>query len=361
MKNRTAWILGMLVMIVSASTARLPSPGQAANTGEDVTFAMPDGWVAQALQGQGPEIKAHYVYMYRGAPYGEMYLSYEALAGTATLDRIFEQGLAKVRPNMPYYQARGTQKTTVGGMPAIVHDFSYMPSAAGVIFIARTYTMIAGSNVYTFFFQTVQNYFAAAQPYFARVMATVKAAPKAAPAPATPDKAATTTETPKRNPAWATPKPKDEGGLPALVEDAPEPSLYPDPFGRYAIKLPEGAVLQKTEENASWFKMPAARTSFIIHNCRSEETVNSLAASFGAGRKANGAPSVMAVDGREATVSLFTAKDAAGENLAWVVAAYKGSGLLIVINLPVRDYAGAQAWIRNFLRGVKFNAARPAL
>lgn len=181
--------------------------------------------------------------------------------------------------------------------------------------------------------------------------------PKGAAAPVNPPVTAPAAdEAPKRNPAWASPPAKAEGSLPALVEDQPEPGLYSDPFGRYKIKLPDGAVPQKTEDNASWYKMPAGKTLFIIHNCRGDETVTALAARFAAGKKANGAPTVLNVGGRETTVMLYTAKDSDGENLAWVVAAYKGAGLLVVVNLPVKDYAGAQAWIGALLRGVRFSA-----
>ncbi len=130
----------------------------AAKAGDEISYAMPGGWIAQALTGSGPEVKAHYVYYVQSLPYGEMYLSYHPLADGSTLDRAFDQGLANVRPSLPYYQARGTQKTAVNGLPAIVHDFSYMPGGAGVLFFSRTYTLLAGAGIYTFFFQTVQRY-----------------------------------------------------------------------------------------------------------------------------------------------------------------------------------------------------------
>ena len=106
-----------------------------------------------------------------------------SLTGTGTVDQVFQDGLAKLRPALPYYQSRGTQKINVGGMPTVVHEFSYMPAGTGVAFMARTYTMISGGSVYTFWFQTVPNYYQGVQAAFAQVMATVKAAPKPAPAP----------------------------------------------------------------------------------------------------------------------------------------------------------------------------------
>jgi hypothetical protein len=548
MKTGLALVLTGILATAHPAAAQFGAPGPAGQLGDDITYAMPQGWVVQPVQGGGPDMKAHYAFYYQGYPCGEMYLYSQPLAGSQTVEQVFQDGLAKVRPSLLYYQARGTQKINVGGMPTMVHEFSYAPAGGGVPFIARTYTLIAGAGVYTFFFQTVQNYFMSVQPAFAAVMATVKANPKPSPAATIPDAkppiapgggltgddlglnfdlpagwqlandpagakyrqydaggsqvaslfimkadqtagiaslmgapiesaldealnnrterefksydkyapaatvkrkiagytgivhdfsfelsgrpvayrwcafavprksdkpsvvvapevlpfafmsmmpertaevrkqwdaiidtmrpkgeaapvatpitapvtapvtAPAAEDAPKRNPAWATPPAKIEGGLPTLVEDQPEPGLFPDPFGRYKIKLPDGAVHQKTEDNASWFKMPAAKTIFIIHNCRTDETVPALAARFAAGKKANGTPTILNVGGREATVSLYTAKDPDGENLAWVVAPYKGAGLLIVISLPANDYAGAQAWIGALLRGVRFNA-----
>ena len=106
--------------------------------------------------------------------------------------------------------------------------------------------------------------------------------------------------------------------------------------------------------------MPAAKTQFIIHDCPNDGISAGLAARFAAGKKISGTPTALSVGGREATVSLYTAKGADGETQAWVVALYKGAGLLIVVNLPAKDYAGAQAWIGGLLRGVRFSALPPA-
>ncbi len=349
-------VVGIVLAVLSAGVPGFP---QAA--AEEITYTMPPGWAAQPVQGAGPDVKAHYVFLSGGRPYGEMYLYGPSPAAAEGLEATFNDGLTKLRPNLPYYQARGTLKMEIDGRPAIRHEFAYMPAGSGVMFAVRTYTLLVGQNVYTFFFQGLQTYGAAAGPYYDAVMASVTAAPKPAPVaplPTVPESA------PRRNPAWATPKrvptPKaetrTEGGLPVLAEEPAPGGLYTDPFGRYTVKLPETAVHQKTEDNAAWFQMPQAKTAFIIHNCPGDGTVASLAARFAAGKKEGGAPTVLTVDGREATVALFTAPDAAGLNMAWVTAGYKGSGLLIVVSLPAKDYAGAQDWIGGLLRGVRFNA-----
>lgn len=538
------------VVLISAVVIAAPAPAAvqapaAAQADVEIAYNMPPGWVVQPVQG-GPDLRAHYAYYYGGRPYGEMYLSQAAAPAGQTLDQVFQEGLGRVRPQLPNYQARGTQRATVGGAAAIVHEFAYTPAGGGVLFTARTYTIISGASVFTFFFQTVSDFAATLQAQCSLIMATVTfvARPAIAPAvnPVQPDPAAGVVEggqaalrpggglgvedmglsydlpagwkqvddpmgakyrcydpgggvtaslfiqkpeasaaslaalfgaspeetlatalrakvdeeyksyqgyTPAatvkriiagfpglvhdftfvinnhkvfyrwvlfavpqksdrpnvrvaptiqpfaflsgeperaaelarqwdaiidtmRVKAAATlpappepadkggqlappPRPKDktEGGLPELLLDGPDTGLYAEPFGRYRVALPEGAVQTKVEDNAAYFRMPAAKTTFIIHSYRQEETGARLAARFAEGRKLNGAPSTLNAGERSATVSLYTARDAAGENTVWVVALYPGSGLLIVVSLPAKDYAGAKDWISALLRGIQ--------
>ncbi len=525
-------IVGLALVLAVCAAAPPFSAAAGAPQAGDIDYTMPPGWVAQAVQG-GPEIKAHYTYLSAGRPYGEMYLSQQAVAAGLSLDQVFQEGLAKIKPNLPYYQARGTQKADLGGVPVIVHEFVYMPAGAGVMFVARTYTLVSGGSVFTFFFQTLTDYFSSMQGVFTQVMASVRPAPSPAPQttiptqfPAiTPPGGLTTVDDmglsfelpagwsasndpagakyrqhdaagsllssllvykpdpmagmevilgasiasaldatlktkiesefkkydrysalgtnkrkiggydglvhdltfetqgrsvsyrwcvfampqksdspttivapviqsfafmtmavnranelrrgwevildsmrPKGTPAplpgpaveikppaaEVRPKDVDAGGLPELVESGPEAGFYPDPFGRFKVRLPAGVAHVKTEENAATFKMPAPGTTFIIHSYRQEETGIRLAGRFAEGRKLNGAPSTMTVSGREAAVSLYTGANAAGENMAWVVALYPKSGLLIVVNLPAREYIGAKEWISSLVRGVSF-------
>lgn len=535
----------LLVLAIGAAAAPRDGIASAQAAAAEITYTMPAGWVAQALQG-GPELKAHYVLMSGGRPYGEMFLTQTALPVGQPLDAIFEEGLSRLRPQMPYYQARGTQRTTVAGRPAIQHDFVFMPSGAGVMFSGRSYTLAADDSVFTFYFQTVSSYAASVQASVAQAMATVKLVPKPV-APATnpaaippaanrPDRAAVrpdgslaaedmglaftlpagwrqeddpqgakyryygpggapwaslfilepektdglaalfggteddtldmalsskidreyktydryapvatakrkvagregrvhdftfqingrpvfyrwtiflvpgrsadptiqvaptvqpfaflTTEPARADelkrqwdaivdsmrprtadrpappipaadaPIQAPPAPpikpadKAEGELPDLQPEAPEAAgIYAEPFGRYRVALPEGAVQEKIEDHAAFYRMPAPRTAFIIHSFRQEDVGARLAARFAEGRKPNGLPSLMSAGGRNVSVSLYTARDEGGESLAWVVALYPGSGLLIVISLPAKDYPAAKGWIQALLRGVSF-------
>ncbi|MCX6561845.1 MAG: hypothetical protein NTZ26_15200, partial [Candidatus Aminicenantes bacterium] len=384
---------------------------------------------------------------------------------------MFEDALGRARPQMPYYQARSTQKVTIAGVPAVVHEFSYQPNAVGVSFIGRSYTFVSGATVFTFFFQALNEYAAALAGECTKVMSTLKPVSRPAPQPAAdqaanapiqnpaarpdgglaaedmglvyslpagwkrdddpagskyryfdtdgaplgsllifkpmnsqrlmdlfggteddildaalservdrelkgyeryqpaattkrkiagynglvhdftflnqgqpvfsrwvifgvPGKAADPTvkvaptvqqfaftvigvdrvaefkrqwdgildsmrvkgapvppPPPAKNEAHMPPVPpvkpelKTEGGLPDLQADEPGPGLYAEPFGRYQVALPGGAVQVKIEENAAYYKMPAPKTGFIIHSYRQDEIGPRLAARFAEGRK----------------------------------------------------------------------------
>jgi hypothetical protein len=153
----------------------------ASQTVDGLVYTMPPGWVMQPVQA-GPEVKAHYVFYYGGMPTGEMYLYQESLAGPRAVEQYFQEGLAKVKPILVYYQHLNTQKVNLAGIETIVHEFSYAP--AGAMFTARSYVMVVNNSGFNFFFQTASNYYPSMQSVFAQVMASVKAAPRPMPVPA---------------------------------------------------------------------------------------------------------------------------------------------------------------------------------
>ena len=554
------FIFGFVASFAVSGQLGLTATGQQAQ--DEISYTMPPGWLAQAVQGNA-ELKAHYVLMSGGRPYAEMYLSQSVAPAGQTIEQVFEQGLANVRPQLQYYQARGNQMVTIAGLPAVAHEFSYMPAGMGVIFIARTYTLVSGSSVFTFWFQSTENYFASTQIYFGQVMASVRPVPKPAPAPVNqaggnlagvpanqgggnvagapvvqgggnlagqpavtaggggivaddmglnfdlpagwkqvddPAGAKYRCFDPQGNTAallfilkpqetdgmtalfggtddqtlkvalnekvereyksyqqytpmatvnrqiggykglvhdftfllnnrpvfyrWAvfvvprkgdnpnvrvaplvqsfgflamnanqsnemqqqwnavidsmrakgaaaapagqlpaaqgnnivlTPRPKEQGGLPDLVpEEGADAGPFADPFGRFKITLPQGAVPTGKENNFSFFRMPARKTNFVIRSYQDERIGQSELERVAQGRRLNGPPSPMTVSGREAKVALYSGRDAEGENMVWVVARYENSGLIIEVSLPSKDYAAAKDWISALIRSVRF-------
>jgi hypothetical protein len=144
-------------------------------TADDIAYTMPPGWIMQPVQA-GPEVIAHYVYYRGGMPSCELYISCEVPAAPKTLDQAFQEGLAKVKPALPFYQARGTQRTTVAGLDAIVHDFSYYV-AQSAAFTGRSYVFIVNGKVYNFFFNTTSGNFTGVQGLFPQILNSVQVNP----------------------------------------------------------------------------------------------------------------------------------------------------------------------------------------
>lgn len=148
---------------------------------EAIAYQMPAGWYNQPVQA-GPELLAHYVYMSGGRPYGELYLSREIQAAPKSLDELLREGIEKARPGLQGYSARGTQRTTIGGLEALVHDFSYFV-AGSVAFSGRVYVLVSDNIMYSFLFNTPTQTFSFMQGVFGQVMATVRPTPRPKPDP----------------------------------------------------------------------------------------------------------------------------------------------------------------------------------
>ena len=188
MRNRRLAFIVLSAATLLGSTAAGAGPVQfgaqavATPAADEITYTMPAAWVVQPVQG-GPDLKAHYVYMSGGRPYGEMFLTQNPAPTGQTLDQVFEEAIGRARPQMPYYQARSTQKVTIAGIPAVVHEFTYQPNGAGVSFTGRSYTFVSGGTVFTFFFQALNMYATALAGECTKVMSTLKPVAKPAPQP----------------------------------------------------------------------------------------------------------------------------------------------------------------------------------
>ena len=540
---------------------------------DDITYTMPAGWLLQPVQA-GPEVKAHYVLMSGGRPYGEMYFSKEALAAPQNLDQFFQAGVEKAKPTIPNYRPRQTQRISLAGIDAIVHDFAY--DVSGTSWSGRTYSMLIDNTAYTFFFNTLSQYLPSLQGTISQVMASVRPAPKPKPAPQAagvqaggqaavpgavgggpstveenglqfdlpagwapsndaqgakyrlygpegtqygalfifepdelsglssmmggPDntldsafrgkqedlfknfdqytptntakikigrfdalvhdftirqgvqkgfyrwifisvkekedtektkyapivhqmafmttvmeqleglklqfdgivqsirlkgaaapaadqgaaRAATTLVLPdwmtktapagqaaaapamtapavvppaaqaKIHPDKTHPPRTAVEALPNLLDNNEETLAYIDPSSRYTVNLPQGAVLEKKEENSSTYVIAADKTTIQIQSFKSLKQGDAMAAKIGAGKKVNGAATYWTAGSRKATVGLYTFNDAAGDKMASVMAYYRESGLVMVVTLPAPAYAGAQDWITALIKGVVF-------
>jgi hypothetical protein len=569
-RQKSLWILSILLFSGLAANFVPAGSGHARpqlTTGQeadDITYTMPAGWSLQPVQA-GPEVKAHYVLMSGGRPYGEMYFSKEPLAAPQSLDQFFQAGLEKAKPAIPNYRLRQTQHISVAGIETIVHDFTY--DISGTSWSGRTYSMLINNTAYTFFFNTLSQYLQSLQGTISQIMATVRPVPKPKPAPqvggvqagvpgaigggpstveenglqfdlpagwaasndpqgakyrlygpegtqygalfifepdelsglsammggpdntldsafkrkqedlfknfdqyaptntakikigrfdalvhdftirqgaqkgfnrwifiAVKEKEDTDTKryapvvhqiafmttvmeqleglklqfdgivqsirlkgaaapaadqgaaTTANLPAWMTkpapaaqaaaaktapavvapaaqaplpplktPPPKTAvEALPNLPDFPKETLAYLDPTNRYTVNLPPGAVLEKNEENSSTYAIAADNTTIQVLSFNSLKQGDAIAAKIRAGKNLKGAATNWKAGSRQVVVGLYAFNDAAGENLASVMAYYRGSGLVMVITLPAQEYAGAQDWITKFIKGVVF-------
>jgi hypothetical protein len=142
--------------------------------------------------------------------------------------------------------------------------------------------------------------------------------------------------------------------LPNLLDNTEETLAYLDPSSRYTVNLPQGAVLEKREENSSTFVIAADKTTIQVQSFKSLKQGDAMAAKIGAGKTVKGAATYLTAGSRQATVGLYTFNDAAGDKMASVMAYYRASGLVMVITLPAPAYAGAQGWITALIKGVVF-------
>jgi len=570
------WILlfsGLAAIFVPAGYGFARPQLTAGQEADDITYTMPAGWSLQPVQG-GPEVKAHYVLMSGGRPYGEMYFSKEFLAAPQSLDQFFQAGLEKAKPTIPNYRPRQTQRISLAGIDTIVHDFVY--DLSGTSWSGRTYSMLINNTAYTFFFNTLSQYLPSLQTTISQVMSSVRPAPKPAPAsqalgvpaggkdavpgapgggPGTveenglqfdlpagwapsndaqgakyrlygpegtlygslfifePDKLSglsammggpdntldsvlrdnqeglyknigqyTPTNTAKTKigrfdalvhdftfvqgarkgfyrwifisvkekedtektryapivhqmafmttvmeqleglklqfdgivqsirlkgaaapaadqgaapaattlvlPDWMTktapagqaaaapaktapvvvppaaqaqlppvktpPQKAAAGDLPNFPDNTGEVPAHVDPSGRYTVNLPQGAVLEKNEENSSTYAIAADKTTIQVLSFNSLKQGDAMAAKIGAGKKLSGAATNWKAGSRQVVVGLYAFNDAAGDKMASVMAYYRASGLVMVITLPAPAYAGAQDWITKLIKGVVF-------
>jgi hypothetical protein len=150
-------------------------------------------------------------------------------------------------------------------------------------------------------------------------------------------------------------KPLSGLALPALGgARGNEPGTFSDPLGRFKIALPTGARLTGKDETSSSYELKAQKATLQIWAARTAGDAERIHATATRGKTPNGEAVNGNVGARNVIIRLYAGKDAAGEDKALVSAIFHAEGLLLSIELPARDYAGAQAWILDFVQSVQF-------
>jgi len=308
-----------------------------------------------------------------------------------TLDSALRNNQEDLYKNFGQYTPTNTAKMKIGGFDALVHDFTfvqgvqkgfyrwifiavkekedtkirYAPIVHQMAFMTTAMEQLEGLKIqFNGIVQTIRRQGAAAPAAgqgaapaanLPAWMTNTTPAGQAAAAPAKTAPAVAPPAAQAQIPPVKTPPQKTAvEALPNLLDNTQEALAYLDPSGRYTVNLPQGAVLEKEEENSSTYAIAADKTTIQVLSFESLKQGDAMAAKIGAGKKVNGAATNWKAGSRQVTIGLYSFNDAAGDKMASVMGYYRASGLVIVITLPAQAYAGAQDWITALIKGVVF-------
>ncbi len=357
-RSRTSFLGGGAVLIAASLAAGAilsagagESGGQLTGTlaGNDITWNMPPGWFMQPVFGASPEVIGHYSYYRGGLPYCEMFLSCEILATPKTLDEAFAEAMEKAKPALPLYQARGTQRTMIAGLDAIVHEFSFY-MVQGVPFAGRAYTLIVNGGLYSFLFNATSSNFDTFRGVFPQIIDSVKRNPKAA-APAG--------QIQGQAQAQVSPEKKAPKTLPSPTgEPTSGSAVFTDPDGRIRIPLPDGAEIFRYVSNLTSYKFKDKKAYFQIWTFESPSKalgMEAYAASEQWKGKLREKAQVWVVAGAEVQVKFYAGKDSVDDDAVIVPAVYPEHGLFVLIEVAGDGFEASWAWIKSFIEGARFS------
>jgi hypothetical protein len=144
------------------------------------------------------------------------------------------------------------------------------------------------------------------------------------------------------------------GDLPTLEPEGEQPNMFRDAAGRFELPLPDGAKQGARDRVLAAYTVADKAADIEVHCLPSAAEAAAKVEAIGAGKKQNGQESIWQVGGKETTVRLYTHKNEAGATMATVTACYPTVALVVVVVVPAKGYAEAQAWIAQFLKGLRF-------
>lgn len=182
-KARVQFLMILLSALFAGAGIICPAAcmAETVNAG-DLEFTMPPGWVPKTES--APGARAAYDLYYQGRPYAEMYLGVETIAEPRTASQMLEEGIRKNAPNLLSYRPAGTSSVRLAGTDGVLHDFTYYYPQSTVPFTGRVVVIVLNNTVYTFFFNTVSNYFPYVTNAYSAVISSIRAVEKPAPVPA---------------------------------------------------------------------------------------------------------------------------------------------------------------------------------
>ncbi len=334
---------------------------------------LPPGWQERAAP--APGVASYYVLQVGKSVWAEAFFFTEELAAPMDVRSYFQayQANSLMTGSFKNYAAGVVGDATVGGRPAVRHDFTFTGQGEGAAELkARLFLFMDGKTARAILFDGLRKDFPALEAQFANFMQAVSlegAGTGTSKPPLFPAQGATGSPGPSVVPL--TPPPPvtgvgaissgddlpslspdlSEGELPDLTEP-PDPGLFVDASKKIRVRLPDASVPQEVTPSRGVYSGPDLSVITVLV-LPSEQEATAEAARRGAGQKFFGVNTLQTSGGKSCRAGLYAGANASGVREATVLATYPRTGLLVEIILAADRYDGAKGWIKTLLAGVE--------
>jgi hypothetical protein len=281
-----------------------------------------------------------------------------SLLGNADADQLLQSALETKKrelfKDLGNYTPVDTIKTKLGGLDALIHDFNFSQGLTQGYyrwyFVAYKPKQDEGSTVYATqvyqfaFMTTALAQLNVLKPQFDAIMGSVR--PKGAPA-----LQAVRTE---GRPSQKLPEPTNINKLPSLVPAVGEAGVYQDSDGRFRISFPAGTQFLRKDGKMSSYKNTQKNAYFQVWSFPTVNEAVGMRDYAMKDKNLNGEVVTWEVSREEVLVGLYTGGTQAGDAKATIAVVYPSVSGLLLIEIPAKDYAGAQDWITSLIKSIEF-------
>ncbi len=357
---------------------------------------LPPGW--QERVAPAPGVASYYVLQVGKAIWAEAYFSEEKLAVPMDVKGYFQafQANGLMAGGFKDYAPGETADVTVGGRPAVRHDFTFTGQGEGAVELkARVFVFMDGPTARAILFDGLRKDFPMLEAQFANFMGAVSLGSEGSGGSSSGSMTTLGSEgpggsssggmtslglgvgssvTPGPSVVSLTPPPpvagageplsgddlpsfssdKAEGELPDLTEP-PDPGLFVDASKKIRVRLPDASVPQELAPSKGVYSGPDLSVISVLV-LATEQEASAEATRRGAGQTFFGVNTMKNAVGKTCRAGLYASSGAPGpseQRKATVIATYPGTPLLVEVALPAERYDGAKGWIKALLTGVE--------
>ncbi len=332
---------------------------------------LPPGWQERAAP--APGVASYYVLQVGKSVWAEAFFFTEELAAPMDGRSYFQafQANRLMTGSFRNYAAGEVGDATVGGRPAVRHDFTFTGQGEGAAELkARLFLFMDGKTARAILFDGLRKDFPALEAQFANFLQAVfPEGTGTSKPPLFPGQGATGSPGPSVVPL--TPPPPvtgvgaissgddlpalspdlSEGELPDLTEP-PDPGLFVDASKKIRVRLPDASVPQEVTSSKGVYSGPDMSVISVLV-LAGEQEASAEATRRGAGQTFFGVNTLKNAVGKICRAGLYAAPEASGQRKATMIATYPGTPLLVEVVLPAERYDGAKGWIKTLLAGVE--------